>query len=60
MGGETGIYIRRRPDTVRSADIVFVSMQRLSRPTKGFLTVTPELVVEIMSPDDRWQAMARS
>ncbi len=57
MGGEIGIYIRRRPDTVRGADIVFVSLQRLFRPTKGFLGVAPELVVEIMSPDDRWQAM---
>ena len=57
MGGETGIYIRRRPDTVRGADIAFVPLQRLAKPTKGFLEVAPELVVEIMSPDDRWQAM---
>lgn len=57
MGGETGMYIRRRPDTVRGADIVFVSFQRLAKPTKGFLEIAPELVVEIMSPDDRWQAM---
>lgn len=57
MGGETGIYIRRRPDTIRGADIAFVSLQRLARPTRGFLDVAPELVVEIMSPDDRWQAM---
>jgi Uma2 family endonuclease len=26
-------------------------------PSKGFLDVAPELVVEIMSPDDRWPAM---
>lgn len=57
MGGETGIYIRRRPDTVRGADIAFVSSLRLAKPTKGFLEVAPELVVEIMSPDDRWPAM---
>ena len=57
MGGETGIYIRRRPDTVRGADIAFVPLQRLAKPTKGFLEVAPDLVVEIMSPDDRWQAM---
>jgi Uma2 family endonuclease len=56
-GGEVGIYIRRRPDTVRGADIAFISSQRRSKPTKGFLDVAPELVVEIMSPDDRWQAM---
>jgi Uma2 family endonuclease len=56
-GGEVGIYIRRRPDTVRGADIVFISSQRRPMPSKGFLDVAPELVVEIMSPDDRWPAM---
>ena len=54
-GGEVGIYIRRRPDTIRAADVVFVSAERLARPVKGFLDVAPELVVEIMSPSDRWQ-----
>ena len=44
MGGETGIYIRRRPDTIRDADITFVSLRRLAKPTKGFLDVAPELV----------------
>lgn len=55
-GGEVGIYTRRNPDRVRSADIAFVSRERSSgRPSKGFLTVAPDLVVEIVSPDDRWQ-----
>lgn len=54
-GGEVGIYIRRRPDRVRAADIAFISAKRLPKPVKGFLNVAPELVVEIMSPDDRWQ-----
>jgi Uma2 family endonuclease len=56
MNGEVGIFTRRRPDSVRGADIAFVSRERLAdRPTKGFLTVAPELVVEIVSPSDRWQ-----
>lgn len=54
-GGEVGIYIRRHPDRVRGADIAFVSGRRLQALPKGFLTVAPDLVVEIMSPDDRWQ-----
>jgi Uma2 family endonuclease len=55
IGGETGIYTRRRPDRVRGADVGFVSRHRLSRrPGKRFLEVAPELVVEILSPDDRW------
>lgn len=56
-GGEVGIYIRRRPDRIRAADIAFISAERSIRPTKGFLEVAPDLVVEIMSPDDRWQTI---
>lgn len=56
-GGEVGIYIRRRPDRIRAADIAFISAKHSARPAKGFLEVVPDLVVEIMSPDDRWQAM---
>jgi Uma2 family endonuclease len=39
------------------ADVAIISAGRLTGPSKGFLDVAPELVVEIMSPDDRWQAM---
>ena len=56
VGGEIGIYTRREPDRVRAADIVFVSRERLAdKPLIGFLKVAPELVVEIISPTDRWQ-----
>lgn len=56
MVGEVGIYTRRNPDWVRGADIIFISRQRLpAGPTGKFLAVAPELVVEIMSPNDRWQ-----
>src|SRR5262245_49378098 len=56
FGGEVGIYTRRRPDSVRGADIAVVSRSRLpDGPGKRFLTVAPELVVEILFPDDRWQ-----
>jgi Uma2 family endonuclease len=55
LSGEVGIYIRRNPDTVRAADIAFISNQRLAQATeRGFLDVAPELVVEVMSPDDTW------
>ena len=56
VGGEVGIYTRREPDRVRGADIAFVSRERLAdKPLKGFLKVAPELVVEVISPTDRWQ-----
>lgn len=57
MTGEVGIYIRRNPDRVRGADIVFISKEKLPKPTGKFLEVAPELVVEVMSPNDRWEAV---
>ena len=55
MGGEVGIYVRRDPDTVRAADVLFISHERYSRrESKSYLDVAPELVVEILSPDDLW------
>ncbi len=55
MVGEVGIYTRRNPDTVRAADVLFISHERYARATKGsFLDVAPELIVEVLSPNDRW------
>lgn len=59
LSGEVGIYTRRNPDRVRGADIVFVSKERLQKIPEGFLEVAPELVVEIISPSDRWSDMRR-
>lgn len=54
--GEVGIYIRRNPDTVRGADVVFLSKERApDGPSTGFLEIAPDVVVEIISPSDRWQ-----
>jgi Uma2 family endonuclease len=56
LTGEVGIYIRRNPDRVRGADIVILSRERWPEgPSEGFLQGSPDLVVEIMSPNDRWQ-----
>ncbi|MDX1522402.1 MAG: Uma2 family endonuclease [Anaerolineae bacterium] len=53
--GEVGIYTRRNPDTVRAADVLFISNERYAqRQSPSYLDVAPELVVEIISPDDRW------
>ena len=53
--GEVGIYTRRQPDTVRAADILFISHERYTQQkSAGYLHVAPDLVVEILSPDDRW------
>ncbi len=53
--GEVGIYTRRSPDTVRGADVLYISNERFSEvQSESFLDVAPELVVEIISPNDRW------
>lgn len=54
--GEVGIYVRRNPDTIRAADVLFVSHARLAQRHKkqGYLDVAPELIVEVLSPDDAW------
>ncbi len=53
--GETGIYTKRKPDTVRGMDVAFMSNERLAQvKSKSYLDVAPELVVEVLSPDDTW------
>ena len=53
--GEVGIYMARHPDTVRGADVAFISNEGLAKVrSSSYLDVAPELVVEILSPDDRW------
>lgn len=60
MGGEVGIYTNRNPDTIRGADVLFISHERLARATPGgFLDVAPELIVEVMSPSDRWSEVRK-
>jgi len=55
FGGETGIYITREPDTVRGVDAAYISHERFAQiKSTSYLDVAPELVVEVMSPDDSW------
>jgi Uma2 family endonuclease len=56
-GGEAGIYIHRNPDRVRGADVIFLSREKFPQgiPEDGFLEIAPDLIVEVMSPNDTWQ-----
>lgn len=55
LAGEVGIYTRRNPDTLRGADVLFISNERYAQQkSPGFLDVAPDLVVEILSPNDSW------
>ena len=55
VGGTGGVLIEQNPDTVREPDVYFVSAGRLplDDDSDGYLEVMPELVVEIVSPNDR-------
>lgn len=58
---ETGVWLARDPDTVKGPDLSFVRRTRLPGgeiPT-GYLTVPPDLAVEIRSPNDRKGKEAR-
>lgn len=51
---ETGFTLARHPDTVRAPDVAFVRRERLPTPEPvGFPDLPPDLVVEVLSPDDR-------
>jgi len=51
LAAETGFVLARDPDTVRAPDVAFV---RTGKPTgPGFIPGAPDLVVEVLSPDDR-------
>jgi len=57
--GDPGVWLAHDPDTVRAPDLAFVSHERLSGGVipEGFLTVVPDLAVEIRSPTDRTGAL---
>lgn len=57
VSNDAGVVTQRDPDTVRGPDVAFYSYQRVPRGPlpKGYWPVTPELAIEVRSPDDRWK-----
>jgi len=53
---ETGFLISRDPDTVRAPDVAFVSRSRLEEVgvVEGYWPEAPDLVVEVISPNDNY------
>jgi Uma2 family endonuclease len=50
---DTGFKIAADPDTVLGPDVSFVTTERLGSLThRGFAAMTPDLVAEVLSPDD--------
>src|SRR5436190_18722338 len=57
MTNDSGVVTERDPDTVRGADFAYYSYARVPKGTlkkKGYLPVTPDLIMEVRSPDDSW------
>ena len=55
LPGDVGVIVRRDPDTVRGPDVCFISNERLPSHAAHdrFLDVAPDLIVEIVSSNDR-------
>src|SRR5438874_2640917 len=53
FAAETGFRLTRNPDTVRAPDIAYVGPDRLDQArVRGFPELAPDLVVEVISPND--------
>jgi Uma2 family endonuclease len=59
--GEVGFCTRNDPYTVRAADVAFIRSEKLPQSglPEGFSTIVPDLVVEIVSPNDRGAEIAQ-
>jgi len=55
FGAETGFRLASNPDTVRAPDIAFIANDKLpsEQPQEVFWPGAPDLVVEVLSPNDR-------
>jgi len=54
LAAETGFKLSTDPDTVRAPDVAFIRRDRLPEPPPtGYAELAPDLVVEVLSPDDR-------
>ncbi len=56
LSNDAGVITERSPDTVRGADVAFYSFARVPKGPlpDGYLDIPPDLIVEVLSPKDRW------
>lgn len=55
FASDSGVQLERDPDTVREPDVAFISAERMPLDVRErrYAQVVPDLVVEIVSPNDR-------
>ncbi len=57
---DTGLVVKRRPDTVRGPDLMlFLDSLTLDQAGYGYVDRVPALVVEVVSPSDKASALRR-
>jgi len=56
FSNDSGVITERNPDTLRGPDVWYVSYEKLPKGPlpDEHLDVVPDLVIEVLSPDDRW------
>ena len=53
-----GFLLARDPDRMLAPDGAYVSKERLPRvPTRGFIEMAPDFLIEVRSPDDSWESV---
>ena len=59
MSNDSFVQTKTNPDTTRGADVSFYSYARLpkGKVPEGILPVAPDLIVEVRSPSERWNAV---
>jgi Uma2 family endonuclease len=59
IGNEAGVIVERGPDTVRGADVAYLSYRRIPKGKvwNGFLRKPPELIAEVLAADQPWKEM---
>src|SRR4051794_36515597 len=51
---DSGYVLKRDPDSVVEPDVPFVASERLPSDRRGWLDLAPDLAVEVVSPNDRF------
>lgn len=56
LSNDSGVITGRDPDSVRGPDVSFYSYARLAKGAlpEGYPGVPPDLVFEVLSPEERW------
>lgn len=56
FGNDSHVLVDRDPDSVRGPDVAFICRDRLpnGKLPPGTLEISPDLVIEVVSPSDRW------